>query len=161
MIGMLLLTLAVVAQEPTGDHVRSANPRIRAVVSAGLSRSQTFRELVAALDASDVIVYVEPKMSRNTLGGYLSHGVVATGRFRYLRISIDISGGPARVLSLLAHELQHALEVANAPDVRDADGLERLFSRTGVAFGCGGSDCYETRAARDIEVRVRDEWAAR
>src|SRR5262245_55366911 len=109
MIGMLLLMLSVVAQAQSSDHVRSADPDVRAAIAAGLSRSQTFRELVSALDASDVIVYVGPRVARDALAGYLSHSIVVTAHFRYLRIAIDVRGGSGRVVAVLAHELQHAL----------------------------------------------------
>jgi hypothetical protein len=49
------------------------------------------------------------------------------------------------------------VEVAQAPDARDAQSLERLFSRLTIAFGCAGSHCFETRAARDVEHIVKEE----
>lgn len=161
MAGILLLTVVMSAHGAQGDHVRPIDARIRALVSAGLSRSETFRGLVAALDASDVIVYIEPRVSRHALGGYLLHNIVATGGFRYLRIAIDVEGGSRRLLALLAHELQHALEVARAPHVRDSEGVRQLFSQSTVPFGCVASHCYETRSAMEVEIRVRNEWAAR
>ncbi len=44
----------------------------------------------------------------------------------------------------LAHELQHALEVAAATEVRDVEGLRRLFARIGTDLGNGQ---FETDAA--------------
>jgi hypothetical protein len=58
---------------------------------------------------------------------------------------------------LLAHELQHAIEVAHDPEARDVQSLEQLFTRLAITFGCGGSTCSETQAAKDVEARVSDE----
>jgi len=158
---MWLLVLAMVlpfsAQDSAERHVRATEPRILALVDAGLSRSSTFRRLVEALNVSDVIVYVEPKRTRQGLGGYLAHHIVAQGDHRYLRIAVETQGSQGRLVPLLAHELQHAVEVAQAPEVRDAESLERAFVRLAVKFGCGGTTCYETQAAKDVEHIVSDE----
>ena len=42
-----------------GSHVRTSDSRIRAAIAEGVERSALFRDLVAQLDASDVIVYAE------------------------------------------------------------------------------------------------------
>ena len=155
--------VAALLSQVTEDHthVRSTEPRILALVDEGKARSETFRRLVAALDASDVIVYLEPKMTRQRLGGYLFHYVGGRGEWRYLRVAVDFHGAHDRVISLLAHELQHAVEVAQAPGARDAESLERLFSRRTIQSGCGGTaTCYETRASQDVEYAVGNELKA-
>src|SRR2546430_16387479 len=40
-------------------HVRALSPALQQVLDEGVLRSQEFRALVAALEASDVIVYVQ------------------------------------------------------------------------------------------------------
>jgi hypothetical protein len=61
---------------------------------------------------------------------------------------------------LLAHELQHAVEVAQAPEVRDTRSVEQLFERLAITFGCGGTTCSETQAAKDVETKVSMELKA-
>ena len=39
--------------------------------------------LLETLDQSDVIVYVEPKLTRQALGGYLAHNIVTASGYRY------------------------------------------------------------------------------
>jgi hypothetical protein len=156
MVTMMLLA-ALTAQEPSRNHVRASAPKIRALMDTGLARSATFRWLVKTLGQSDVIVYVEPKRTRQALGGYLAHSIVTAGGYRYLRVAIEVHGADGRLVPLLAHELQHAVEVSQDPEARDADGLERLFSRLAIMFGCAGSTCSETQAAKDIEATVRTE----
>jgi hypothetical protein len=157
MLTMMVLALAVTAQDSSHRHVRASEGRILALIETGLSRSTTFRSLIATLDESDVIVYLEPKTTRQNLGGYLAHEVVTRGGYRYLRIAIDTKGSEGRLVPLLAHELQHAVEVARSPEAIDAESLEQLFVRLSVQFGCGGTTCSETQAAKDIEHIVSDE----
>jgi hypothetical protein len=110
------------------------------------------------LNESDVIVYIEPKLTRQVLRGYLVHRVFTQGQYRYLRIAIETAGSERRLVSLLAHELQHAVEVARAPEVRDSESIERLFRRLAVNFGCGWANCFETEAAREVERLVEKEF---
>jgi hypothetical protein len=92
-------------------------------------------------------------------GGYLVHNIVASGQYRYLHVAVEIAGSERRLVSLLAHELQHAVEVAQTPNARDEEGLARMFSRLAVKFGCGGTNCLETQAAKDVEHLVNQELA--
>jgi hypothetical protein len=158
MFTVMILAFATSTQDSSDRHVRATEPRILVLIDAGVSRSATFGRLVATLNDSDVIVYIEPKLKRQALGGYLAHNIVAQGEYRYLHIAVEISGSQRRLVSLLAHELQHAVEVAQTPDVRDAASLERMFSRLAIKFGCGGTTCYETQAAKDVEDIVSREW---
>jgi hypothetical protein len=162
MVTVLVLALVIATQNSPERHVRAADSKILRLIGVGLSRSQTFRGLIATLDQSDVIVYIEPKLTgRKDLAAYLVHTVVAQGGYRYLHIVIDTRGSERRLVSLLAHELQHSVEVAQAPDARDAESLEKLFSRLAVMFGCTLTACNETQAARDIEHLVNEEFGRR
>ena len=158
---LMVLALALATQESAPPrNVRTVDSKILALIDAGISGSATFRGLIATLNESDVIVYIAPKLSRHALGGYFAHHVVSRGQFRYVRIAVDIAGAEHRLVAVLAHELQHAVEVAQAPDARDAQSVERLFSRLAVAFGCGASNCFETKAAMDVQEMVSAELAA-
>ena len=61
------------------------------------------------------------------------------------------------LISTIGHELQHALEVAAATDVKDQRGLERLYQQIGQA----GLDkrSYDTEAAQVTGRRIRAELA--
>ena len=160
MFTFMLLALMITTQESSARHVRTTEPKILRLIDAGLSRSATFRGLVAMLNESDVIVYVEPNLTRQTLGGYMSHHIVAHGQYRYLRIAVGIAGSERLLVSVIAHELQHAVEVAQSPDARDSESLKRLFRRLAIEFSCGHSDCFETKAAQDVGDVVEEEFAA-
>jgi hypothetical protein len=146
-------------KRPSTHHVMTSDPKIAELFENGLFRSATFRLLVATLDMSDVIVYVHPKTARQALGGYLAHTIVVAGGQRYVHIAIDNLGAKRRLISLFAHELQHAVEVAQHPDVRDAQAMEQLFNQLAIKFGCDGTTCSETKAAKHVEAIVRQELA--
>jgi len=158
--GLVLASVIGVAGQPVSlRHVRATEARILAIVEDGVARSATFRRLVETLEASDVIVYLQPKFRWEALAGYLAHRVTAAGTLRYLKIALDINGPRDRVVALMAHELQHAVEVAEAPEVRDSQSMVRLFERSSLDGVCGGN-CYETRAAIDVQETVMAELMA-
>jgi hypothetical protein len=139
-------------------HVRSSEQNILALLGAGEIRSPTFRHLLEGLDESDVIIYLDPNSRRTSLYGYLVNHVTIAGRYRYLRARVGTQGSEERLIAVIAHELEHATEVAGAADVRDDDALLEFFQRAALRYGCeGGGECFETKAARDLEQLVARE----
>ena len=136
-------------------HVRAVDTRITHAIADGLRRSETFTGLMQALDRSDVIVYIEtaPGLPASIAGRMLI--VAARSHQRYLRIQIAGRVRGNELIALLAHELQHALEVAASPAVRDEPSLIALYE----AIGNRGSVAhrYDTNAAQDTGRRVRLE----
>ncbi len=113
-------------------------------MKAGYQKSPTFRRLVDELQRSDLIVYVaevpclpEPDAGAMQLAG-------RAGRQRYVRISIKRVANPRLFIAAIAHELQHARELAENPHVGDEASLEALYREIGRP-SCNG---YETLAAR-------------
>jgi hypothetical protein len=139
-------------------HVRTTNPHVQKLLETGLSRSPTFAALLARLNASDVIVYIEQTDSMpKTLDGRLLLMPLANQQ-RYLRIQIARRGDTNELIALLGHELRHAVEVADATDVRDEGALERLYKRIGAPST--GMHTYDTDAAQATGRRVRKELLA-
>ena len=128
-------------------RVRPTSALGRQVLVAGLARSATFRRLVQRLEQSDVIVYVQlqPVMPSD-IGGVLQF-MGRAGTDRYLRVSISSLHHLNVLVALLGHELQHAAEVADAPDVVTSDHFEELYRRIGVPSGPGRFDSSAARAA--------------
>src|SRR5215475_12025892 len=143
MVAMMVLSAVLTVQGSSLHHIRSSDSNVLALFTDGMSRSATFRQLVEELDNSDVVVYVDVKTTRQTLGGYLAHNVVVAGAYRYVHVAVDVHGANGRLVPLLAHELQHAIEVAQDSSVRDEVSMERMFERLAIAFGCGGTTCSE------------------
>ena len=139
-------------------HVRTTNARVQQLLAIGVSRSPTFASLLAILNASDVIVYIEQTDEMpKTLEGRLLLMPLANHQ-RYLRIQITRNGTPTDLIALIGHELRHAIEVADAADVRDEPALERLYQRIGTRSAALHS--YDTDAAQTTGRRVRKELLA-
>jgi hypothetical protein len=136
-------------------HVRTTDRRVQYLLRIGVSRSKTFASLMASLNASDVIVYIEPTQTLPaTLAGRLLLMPQANHQ-RYLRIQVALATGPDDMIATIAHELRHAMEVANAPDVKSENELVKLYERIGRRSGI--AHAYETDAAQDAGRMVRRE----
>jgi len=154
--GLLLCADVVLAAGPSlpnaTAHVRTPSTVIRGLLFDAAA-SPTMSTLLRRLEASDLIIYVvftnSPEIPRGR-----TKLVTATGAARFLRIDINARIRPGDRLPILAHELQHAVELADALNVRDDDGVRRLYTRIG--FLCG-PDRYETAAACAVEHEVRCE----
>jgi hypothetical protein len=147
------LTEADVLEAPT-RHIRTTDVAVGALLRRGYRYSSTFAALVKRLQRSDVIIYVEdvPRLP-GALEGRLMMLPRVHG-FRYLRIQLSLRGAPEDGIAVLGHELQHAVEVAEAMDVTDATALERLYQRIGIRFG---PQIYDTVAAQETGRTVRRE----
>jgi hypothetical protein len=137
-------------------HARSDEAAVKALIQEGMTRSPTFRAVVAALSASDVVAYVQTSLRMKTAtnstdpGGYLVHQVTKAGGLRYVQIAVNPTLGRDRLISVIAHELQHAVEIAHDPTVDSEEAVRALFRRlSGFNSGMCAPDrrCMETDAA--------------
>lgn len=136
-------------------HVRAVDSKIADVIAEGMRRSGTFAQLVMALDRSDVIVYIEsvhamPQM----VAGRMLLAAGPEGQ-RYLRIQLASQPRSNALIALVGHELRHAIEVAESPDVRDERSLIALYERIG--HNSQGHHQYDTLAAQIVQKQVRSE----
>jgi hypothetical protein len=127
------------------------------ILRAAAARSPTIRDLLVRLDASDVIVYIEITPTPDVPVARTKF-VTATPLARFLRIGINAGVPLIDWPPLLAHELQHAAEIAEHVDVRDDAGVRRLYRGIGHQYG---TDNYETDAAIRVERKVRNELQRR
>jgi hypothetical protein len=117
-----------------------------------MAYSATARALVRRLETSNVIVHIESSRNMPLGIGGTTRFVVSRGGFRYLRITIG-TDLPARLrAAILAHELQHACEVADSMADDGASG-RRMFELLGHRNG----DFFETTAAIQAEQHVQME----
>ena len=119
-------------------------------------RSLLVAELLGELERSDLIVYVTdsmPGVGSSTVSylTFVSHDENA----RYVLIRLDFMKlSPPERIAWLGHELQHALEIAESPDVVDASGLATLYKKIGWETSDGR---FESARARDMGVRSRSQ----
>lgn len=147
---------SAVLESPT-RHVRSAYPYITSLLKEGFSRSPTFARLITRLERSDLIVHIETSV---TLPPGIEGRLLLLPRAhetRYIRIQISIAESRTDAIALVAHELQHAQELADAPEVTDTAAFEALYQRIGIRSGWHQ---YETEAAQQVARRVRREVAS-
>ena len=153
------------AQLSTGGnidpHVRYLDHGIEEVASIAYTQSAVFRALVAVLESSDVVVYVDRgRCMRGAVRSCL-HIMTSRGGVRYLRVTLDPQRSLLVVVAQLAHELHHATEVANRPEVVDDKTLNSLYGEIG--FECRdrvAGQCWETEAAKDSERLVQHQVMA-
>jgi hypothetical protein len=139
-------TAAQLLNSPT-RNVRATTIDAKELVSRGIARSQTFGRLMAALNGTDVLVYVEVTRSLPAaVAGRLLFATTVPGGPRYLRVQISADGPMSMRVAALGHELQHALEVAAAPEVRCESSLAKFYQRIGTEGAVPRS--YDTVAAQ-------------
>jgi hypothetical protein len=142
---------------PFEQHVRTTDPSLRTIIRHGVDTSPSFFALVDALTRSDVIVYVQRGQPPPNVRGQLSF-VAATAGVRYVRVEVAWNLPPQQMLSTLAHELQHANEVAQTPSIVDEASLGRAFAWIGHERWDFGGQRYESTAAIEAGARVWREF---
>lgn len=162
---LLTLSAARAAFADRGDlapwkHVLPLSQGAGDLIREAVNRSSIVEDLMLQLEETGVVVYLTDVMPGRITGPasylvYLSNDESA----RYLLVRIDRwRTTPDERIALLGHELQHALEVANAPEVRDAQGLATLYRRIGWE---GQKDKFETAAAQTVGNQVRSQVSRR
>lgn len=142
-------------QDRIRSRFRTADPEIAAAVDRGVVGSATFRHVMEAVAAAGAIVYLirYPALPRGVTAGLapVVHGTAGT---RYLRVLVrpDVRG--LRLVTVLAHELQHALELLEASPESPGSAGVRAFQAIGFRTR---AQTIETAAARAVEERVARE----
>ena len=163
LVPMLLASTLATSPETKGllsspdRRVRSIDPGIVELLDTGIRRSPTFAGLVRSVSGTDVIVYIERVRNLpNSLAGRLLL-LPGSANQRYLRIQVRRNLSRPDLISLIGHELRHALEIAQEPNVRDNATMIQLFQRIGVSSSDIHS--FDTAAAQSVGWRVRQELA--
>lgn len=148
------------AAGPSTARIRGAHVDEALLLDELVARSPIARDLVDRLDRSDLIVYVTYRwFSTQTLHGRIGFPAAGSHR-RLLVIELEPRQNRSDQLAALAHELQHAVEIADAPAVSDARSLAALYTAIGLLTGnAAGAETYETVAAAETGRRVKSEIA--
>jgi hypothetical protein len=143
-----------VAARDTATHVRGLDAWANESLERGIHSSVAVRDLLRTLAASDVIVHVESSTTLSLGFAGITRFVADTGEYRYVRITLARALNPDARAATLAHELQHAVELAGS-DVRSHTAMFVLFERIGFRLH-GKRPYYETVAAQRAGARA---WA--
>jgi hypothetical protein len=160
MLAMVVLASAAPAASRT-DVIRILDSCLTGTFHDMYAASPAARRLVDRLERSDLVLHVVSKpFDRRPFTGTMTFVVRAGGR-RFLRIAIDARLPPDRRAAALAHELQHALEVADDTTVVDHASFATLYRRIGhESGGDSAANCFETVAALRTGARVLAEFRA-
>ncbi|MEO8680040.1 MAG: hypothetical protein ABI665_13390 [Vicinamibacterales bacterium] len=144
----------------TMRHVRPQDARLTALLQEGMLRSRSLHALVDRIETSDVYVYIAlDHLMKSYLAGRLTW-MGQSNEFRYLRASINFDLSSDQVISTIAHELQHAVEVLDDQAVVDERSLVALYKRIGKPSRLELNSGWETDAAREMGYQVRRELIA-
>jgi hypothetical protein len=139
-------------------RVRPYDGRSASLILEGLLRSSTIRAVIDRLEQLDVIVYVEMQPAlRKKLAGKMTW-LARTASNRYVRVSLSPELSQDTLIATLGHELQHALEVAEAPAIVDVASLQAYYQQHGITTS-GEINGWDSHAARAIGDDVRRELA--
>ena len=151
------------AADPSGEglrgHLRTTDDRLRRLLELGTRTSPTFRALVRRLLDSNVVVYLWCDRADTAPSDGRLTFVSAAGGYRYVVVRLVRLHSHERQIAIMAHELRHAVEIADAPHVVDQGSLEREYRRIGYMSSTPAADrlTFDTRAAVDAGVQVLNE----
>ena len=166
----LLLLLAPLSPAVASDgeddnrprHIRTTDRRMQRLLDEGVLRSTKLRALVERISRSDVVVYVRCDGDPHArVSGRLTF-VSAAGGVRYVVVRVAPLRSRAHQIAILAHELQHVVEVADTPAIVDAESMAREYLRMGHVNRHADVPgiAFDTHAAVAAGRQVLEELAA-
>jgi hypothetical protein len=143
----------------TTTRVRSEDRALAGLIDQATRGSETFRRLLATIQAWNGIVYVEPGACGHGVRACLKMWMQVSGPNRFVRIVINRSKADrdVEVMGSLGHELQHAVEVLSEPAVTNGVTMFNYLKRMAPT----DSNRFETTAAVNAGNAVIDELRAR
>ena len=139
-------------------HIRTAVPRIQTALRDGYRGSSTFRTLVDRLRGTGAVVYIDAgrcrPQARLPLEG-CAMPLASTAAVRYVRVLVDTGGGGDRLVALIGHELQHAVEITAASHAGDEREVAPSIEETTSARTCAADILKELRSERTLRPRPR------
>jgi hypothetical protein len=141
------------AQSGSIHRVRSEKPAIAALIDEGIARSPTFASLVAAIDRTDGLIYVEEGRCGRSVRACLVMTVTIAGPYRMLRIRLGSRRPRRDLIASLGHELRHVIEVLHEPGIRTNAAFYHFFHSTQPT----ATEAFESSAAIQVGLDVHAE----
>ena len=142
-----------------GSGVRAVKTWIAELLTQARPASPTLEGLVTRVESTRLIVHVDESAEAHAPWDGRIRFVASAGGCQYVRIELRRLSS-SRAAAVLAHELQHALEVA-AGEVTSPAEFDALFRRVGFAMRGHGRDLYDTEAAVSVGVDTLEELTGR
>ncbi|MFB3855126.1 MAG: hypothetical protein ACE148_15060 [Vicinamibacterales bacterium] len=142
------------------SRTRALTPFAKTLLADAAEQSPTVRKLLESFEETDLVVYVEVSIAPRKGDHRASLRFVGgEGPLRYVLVWVDAwESSHADRVAWLAHELQHAYEVAAEPEVRSQAALARYYRRIGHTRNPDGS-WFETGAAKEAARQARADVA--
>jgi hypothetical protein len=115
------------------SRVRSRQGVTTTLLGNAYDRSPTVRSLIERILDSNATVIVQLGTCKNGRIRGCVVNVSGSWQARHIWITVDAHANENALLATIAHELQHAVEIAEHPDVYNAASVVRLYRR--LAFG--------------------------
>jgi hypothetical protein len=146
--------MAAAQDAVTMPRIRTTSAAVTAALDSGARFSPIFRGLIARIEATDGIVFIDEGVCGHTLRACLLHFVTLAGAYRLLYIRVDPrKADGCALVSAIGHELYHAFEVLREDKVRSSPEMFSLFERLGPRK----STRFETKAALQTGLDVERE----
>jgi hypothetical protein len=124
------LSAAVHAKDRHPARLRPLDRSLTRAVDAACHRSPTFHALVDRLEAGDVVVYLQYGQLPNGIHGRLTF-LSAVAGYRYVMVEVVRHLDTRRLIAIVGHELQHAVEVLEQAQIVDRATFARAYERSG------------------------------
>ena len=102
-----------------------------ALIGEATARSPTFKNLVASIEATDGMVFVDEGKCPRHIPACLVWQLTHAGAFRVLFVVIDTRRPDIHLMASIGHELRHALEVLEDSSIRTTSALKQFYMREG------------------------------
>lgn len=160
-----MMAVAIGVHEPAlvasggSSHLRVMDPPVAALIADGIAESATFAGIVSRLESAPLLVFVRCRTRDQQAASAAGLEFLAnTPTYRYVRVFVRCDLPAVVQAPLLAHEFQHALEVAEAPEIVDASTLRLHYQRIGYRSNADDrAPSFDTSAAIDVQRRVAIE----
>jgi hypothetical protein len=140
-------------------RIRVLAPCFSTLLDEATAASATVRALVTRIEQSNLIVYVRcVAFNHAAFVGRLVFLTTIAGQ-RYVVIELKNPEQWQAQVATMAHELQHAVEIASAPWVHNQATMAQYYRLAGMTVGTKPLT-FDTDAARDVGVRVQRELTA-
>ncbi len=159
-VAVLMTAALALADPPVGaaPHVRPETDDALAMLRELTTHSPTAWHLVESIEQSNIIVYIRHRVfTATTLNGRI--GLLRSEQTTSFLI-LELAAGRPTVEQLvaLAHELQHAAEIASLGCAVSPAGLAEYYTAIGEATSPRGEPrTFETQAALKTSIQVRRE----
>lgn len=139
-------------------NLRTSDTGIYLAITSCYRDSATCHRLLDEIESSSTVVYLSRGQCQPGRGGSCLRFSAASPDARYLHVVLDRDLSGDYLLRLVAHELQHVVEVVRAPQIVDLPSFRSLYERIGFFVrGSGRREEWETDEAQRIALVVGKE----